>query len=163
MNATQKLLNTKMQTLPFYNLLNELVKAQKISSKIVSQGIINSSEFKTLLRSEILKKERAVNGGFNFNVKKQIELEKYFKQKFPTPLFKPENAPSKYRHTALSVKNQKCERCGYDKHPEILVVHHRDRNRKNGTKENLELLCPNCHEEEHLLNNDGRFKNKKSY
>ncbi len=158
MNATQKLLNTKMQTLPFYNLLNELVKENKISSKKVSQGIINSSEFKTLLRSEIIKKERVVNGGFNFNVKKQAELENYFRQKFPTPLIKPENAPSKYRHTALSAKQQKCERCGYDKYPEILEVHHKDRSRKNGVGENLELLCPNCHAEEHHLKNDGRFK-----
>jgi 5-methylcytosine-specific restriction endonuclease McrA len=133
---------------------------QKISSKKVSQGVINSTEFKTLLRSEILKKERALNGGWNFFVNKQVEFEKYFKLKFPTPLIKPENAASKYRATALSVKEQKCERCDYKKYPEILVVHHKDRNRKNGAKENLELLCPNCHEEEHLLNGDGRFKNK---
>jgi hypothetical protein len=150
-----------MQTLPFYNLLNELVNEQKISFKKVSKGVMDSPEFKTLLRSEIIKKERAVNGGFNFIVKKPAELEKYFNQKFPTALIKPENAASKYRATALSVKEQKCERCGYNKCSEILVVHHKDRNRKNGTKENLELLCPNCHEEEHLLNCDGRFTNKK--
>lgn len=149
-----------MQTLPFYNFLSELLNEQKISSKKVSQGVIDSAEFKTLLRSEIIKKERALNGGWNFVVKKQAELEKYFKTKFPTPLIKPENAASNYRATALSVKEQKCERCGYDKYPEILVVHHRDRNRKNGAKENLELLCPNCHEEEHFLNSDGRFTNK---
>lgn len=150
-----------MQTLPFYNLLSELVNAQKISFKKVSQGVIDSDEFKTLLRSEIVKKERAVNGGFNFIVKKPAELIKYFNQKFPTALIKPEDAASKYRATALSVKEQKCERCGYNKFPEILVVHHKDRNRKNGGKENLELLCPNCHEEEHLLNGDGRFTNRK--
>jgi hypothetical protein len=136
------------------------MRKQKISSKKVSQGVIESAEFKTLIRSEIIKKERAVNGGWNYVVKKQSELEKYFNSKFPTPLIKPENAASKYRETALSVKEQKCERCGYDKYPEILVVHHRDRNRKNGAKENLELLCPNCHEEEHFLNSDGRFTNK---
>jgi hypothetical protein len=149
-----------MQTLPFYNFLNELLRELKISSKKVSRGVIDSAEFKTLLRSEVVKKERALNGGWNFVVRKQGELEKYFKLKFPTPLIKPENAASKYRATALTVKEQKCERCGYDKCPEILVVHHRDRNRKNGAKENLELLCPNCHEEEHFLNSDGRFTNK---
>jgi len=147
-----------MQTLPFYNLLNELVKELKISSKKVSQGILNSSEFKTLLRSEIIKKDRAVNGGFNFIVKKQAELEKYFKSKFPTPILKPENAASKYRKTAMAFKQKKCERCGYDKYPDILEVHHKDRTRKNGASENLELLCPNCHAEEHHLKNDGRFK-----
>lgn len=149
-----------MQTLQYYNFLNELLKEQKISSAKVSQGIINSSEFKTLLRSEILKKERAVNGGFIFSVKKQTELEKYFKSKFPTPISKPENAASKYRTTALAAKQKKCERCGYDKCPDILEVHHVDRSRKNGASVNLELLCPNCHAEEHCLKNDGRFKRK---
>jgi hypothetical protein len=30
-------------------------------------------------------------------------------------------------------------------------VHHRDRNRTHNDEENLELLCPNCHYEEHYL------------
>lgn len=151
-----------MQTLPFYNFLSELLKEQKISSKKISQGVIDSSEFKTLLRSEIVKKERAVNGGWNFVVKKQAELEKYFKSKFPTPIYKSVNAASKYRETALATKQNKCERCGYDKYPDILEVHHKDRIRKNGESENLELLCPNCHTEEHYLRNDGRFKRGKN-
>lgn len=41
-----------------------------------------------------------------------------------------------------------CERCGYNK-KEILHVHHKDRNRNNNDLENLELICPNCHYEEH--------------
>lgn len=43
-----------------------------------------------------------------------------------------------------------CERCGYSKR-EILHVHHKDRNRKNNGPGNLELICPNCHYEEHYL------------
>lgn len=43
-----------------------------------------------------------------------------------------------------------CERCGYNK-KEILHVHHKDRNRNNNDLENLELICPNCHYEEHYL------------
>ena len=42
-----------------------------------------------------------------------------------------------------------CQRCGYNAHPEILGVHHMDRNRKNNSLENLEVLCPNCHSLEH--------------
>ena len=42
-----------------------------------------------------------------------------------------------------------CERCGYDARPEILVIHHKNRNRANNTKRNLEVLCPNCHAIEH--------------
>jgi len=43
-----------------------------------------------------------------------------------------------------------CGRCGYSK-VEILHVHHRDRDRKNNDDSNLELICPNCHYEEHYL------------
>lgn len=43
-----------------------------------------------------------------------------------------------------------CERCGYNK-KEILHVHHKDRNRTNNDMDNLELICPNCHYEEHYL------------
>ena len=43
-----------------------------------------------------------------------------------------------------------CERCSYEKF-EILHVHHKDRNRSNNDFDNLELICPNCHYEEHYL------------
>ena len=43
-----------------------------------------------------------------------------------------------------------CERCGYSK-AEILQVHHKDRDRQHNELENLELICPNCHYEEHYL------------
>lgn len=39
----------------------------------------------------------------------------------------------------------KCRKCGFDKHPEILGVHHKDGNRKNNMLSNLQVLCPNCH------------------
>lgn len=50
----------------------------------------------------------------------------------------------------LKVKGENCERCGYNKY-EILQVHHKDRNRFNNELDNLELICPNCHFEEHYL------------
>jgi 5-methylcytosine-specific restriction endonuclease McrA len=50
----------------------------------------------------------------------------------------------------LEVRGGICQRCGYSK-KEILHVHHKDRNRNNNTLENLELICPNCHYEEHYL------------
>lgn len=43
-----------------------------------------------------------------------------------------------------------CERCGFDQYPEILGVHHKDRNRKNNELSNLEVLCANCHSIEHM-------------
>ena len=46
---------------------------------------------------------------------------------------------------------EKCNRCSYSVYKEILVVHHIDRNRKNNTLKNLEVLCPNCHAIEHRV------------
>jgi hypothetical protein len=50
----------------------------------------------------------------------------------------------------LKYRGRNCERCNYSKY-EILQVHHKDRNRKNNDMNNLELICPNCHCEEHYL------------
>jgi len=54
-----------------------------------------------------------------------------------------------------------CERCGYNNHPEILQVHHKDRNRKNNATDNLEVLCPNCHSYDHYINKDGMYNQLK--
>lgn len=43
-----------------------------------------------------------------------------------------------------------CSRCGYNKHPQLLGIHHKDKNRENNNIENLEVLCANCHSEAHL-------------
>ncbi len=58
--------------------------------------------------------------------------------------------------TALYIKQEllrkrgaKCERCGYNKKEKILQVHHKNRNNKDNRRENLEIICPNCHCEEH--------------
>lgn len=50
----------------------------------------------------------------------------------------------------LNARGTVCERCNYSK-PEILQVHHKDRNRNNNSMDNLLLICPNCHYEEHYL------------
>ena len=60
-----------------------------------------------------------------------------------------------YRILKLKLFEQRgknCERCKCNR-IEILQVHHRDRNRGNNVIENLELICPNCHAEEHYLKN----------
>jgi len=53
----------------------------------------------------------------------------------------------------------KCNRCGYNKHPQILNAHHIDHNRENNSLENLELLCPTCHNEHHFLTKSGSWTN----
>lgn len=50
----------------------------------------------------------------------------------------------------IKLRGSVCERCGYNK-TEILQVHHKDKNRNNNSLNNLELICPNCHFEEHYL------------
>ena len=70
---------------------------------------------------------------------------------------------SNYRKYAMAAYPHQCNRCQYADFPEILEVHHIDRDRTNNELENLEILCPNCHQVEHLLNSDGRFWFKQDY
>lgn len=50
-------------------------------------------------------------------------------------------------------RGNKCERCGYDESPQILVFHHKIERSNGGadTVENGELLCPNCHAKHHYM------------
>jgi hypothetical protein len=67
-----------------------------------------------------------------------------------------------YREVARKHHPKKCNRCGYEELPGILRVHHKDRDRSNSDPENLEILCPNCHEIDHYLAGDGVYtKHKK--
>lgn len=52
----------------------------------------------------------------------------------------------------MNDRGEKCEKCGYDKY-EILQIHHKNRNNKDNNYKNLEIICPNCHYEEHYLEN----------
>ena len=65
---------------------------------------------------------------------------------------------SRYRKKALERGEIVCARCGYSKVPGILEVHHIDRNRENANIENLIILCPNCHAEDHFSRKDGRWR-----
>lgn len=58
----------------------------------------------------------------------------------------------------LALRGHKCERCGYSK-IEILQIHHKDKVHQNNSIDNLELICPNCHFEEHYLEKSWLRKN----
>lgn len=66
-----------------------------------------------------------------------------------------------YRILAYRYYDKKCNVCGYDKHPEILVVHHKDHDRTNNELDNLEILCPTHHNEHHYLTNSGPWSPNK--
>ena len=72
-------------------------------------------------------------------------------------------------------KDKKCRGCGYNKHPSILDFHHLNRNEKVDTINSLMkglhpiylikkeigkciLICPNCHREMHLLEDNNEFR-----
>jgi hypothetical protein len=57
---------------------------------------------------------------------------------------------SSYRERTLSTRTPVCAKCGYDKFVGVLVVHHADRDRTNCSDDNLTILCPTCHAEEHV-------------
>lgn len=61
------------------------------------------------------------------------------------------NAFEEYKH-----KIGKCERCGATEDKTTLHLHHKDRNWRNNSISNWEVLCPNCHRDEHK--NDLKFQ-----
>lgn len=63
----------------------------------------------------------------------------------------------RYRKLALEGHGATCARCGYSRYEGVLQVHHVNRNRSDNRLDNLEVLCPTCHVEEHFVSNDGSF------
>ena len=57
---------------------------------------------------------------------------------------------SQIKKRLLEERGGLCERCGFSL-TEILIIHHKDRNRNNNDLQNLEFICPNCHAQEHYL------------
>jgi 5-methylcytosine-specific restriction endonuclease McrA len=53
-----------------------------------------------------------------------------------------------FKNALISERGHKCEMCGNAEwlgHKITLELEHTDGNRQNNTKDNLKLLCPNCH------------------
>ena len=65
------------------------------------------------------------------------------------------------RNRLITLHGYKCCKCEYNKLP-ILHVHHKIEKSKGGTDDinNLELVCPNCHAEEHFLRREVKHKTK---
>ena len=56
-----------------------------------------------------------------------------------------------YSKTAYETYKNECSICGFNILPS-LEIHHIDKNRKNGDKDNLIILCANCHCQVHYGN-----------
>ena len=54
-----------------------------------------------------------------------------------------------YRHIAFRNYPPVCAECGIED-LRVLVVHHKDGNRRNNVVSNLKILCSNCHQIEHF-------------
>lgn len=65
--------------------------------------------------------------------------------------------PQGHRQKTRELFGNRCVRCQWGNVPEILELHHKDRNRKNNNLKNIELLCPTCHSLEHYYQRDGQF------
>ena len=100
--------------------------------------------------------------GFHFCSRKCKDQAQQLKNGF-TAIHPPHygSGSSGYREIALRDLPNKCNRCGYDKCSGALEVHHKNRNRLFNDVSNLEILCANCHAEEHYINNDGQFSKRK--
>jgi 5-methylcytosine-specific restriction endonuclease McrA len=73
----------------------------------------------------------------------------------------PVATPSGYRRVAFAHYAPRCDACQWDAHPEVLEVHHKDRNRANNHPTNLRILCPTCHDVEHLRTNSGKWARRR--
>lgn len=71
--------------------------------------------------------------------------------------FRWDNHIKKIRPSQVLLRNimQECQICGYKKIPQILERHHIDFDHSNNTINNLQVLCPNCHDEIHFLAKNG--------
>lgn len=91
---------------------------------------------------------------------KRCAMLKYMLTRYPDKYI-PVTRTKKVRQSArLKFKNC-CNRCGYNNAPQILEIHHIDRNSKNNSEINIELLCPNCHSLDHFKHKDGQYHSSK--
>lgn len=63
---------------------------------------------------------------------------------------------TKQTYRRIIKEDSVCEICGKEG---FLEVHHIDRNRDNNERDNLQILCPKCHKDQHPRKRDskGRF------
>lgn len=63
-----------------------------------------------------------------------------------------------HRAIAFTIYPPCCNRCGWKEYKPVLDTHHKDGNHNNNHPDNLEILCPTCHQKEHYLSKTGRWR-----
>ena len=118
---------------------------------------------KSFYRSARKKKLR--KSGLSFCGRKCRELAQKINTESSIPAIFPDHygtgAFLDYREKCFANNPHECNICGYHKVVQVLQVHHKDRNRANNNLDNLQLLCPTCHAEEHFTQKDGLWWNVK--
>ncbi len=103
-------------------------EGRKQSAEIISKRMLSFTQEKrneAIEKTKQLRHERYINTSFN-------ELPSVFLKK----------------RRVKEEQDYKCNQCGISewlKKPITLEVEHKDGNKNNNTRENLEALCPNCH------------------
>lgn len=77
-------------------------------------------------------------------------------------LFTQRNKKPPKRSLDMKDHYRACQRCGWGHEPAILHRHHKDRNRRNNSPTNIEILCPTCHVLEHFQAGDSIWSAKHS-
>jgi hypothetical protein len=76
----------------------------------------------------------------------QYRTDKYFKKFLNGEIISEKSA----KKALIRIYGEKCQKCGWEQKNPItgkcpIELHHKDANHNNNCKENIELLCPNCH------------------
>lgn len=125
---------------------NSIYKNQEVEKKC------SYCDTEILVKRSVAKKSRSGNNFCDSSCAASFN-NKITKKKGELPIWS-------YRKIAFANYALKCNRCDYDRYEGVLQVHHKDRDRRNCNLDNLEILCPTCHSEDHYLNGDGIFSNK---
>lgn len=67
------------------------------------------------------------------------------------------NGQRNYRKIAFRNHLPQCAHCKWSEYPEVLVVHHKDRDRTHNHPSNLEILCSRCHDIHHFKEKTGKW------
>lgn len=132
-------------------IVNSLMKFHNIKWKS------RNSKYKTISKScPICKEEfKTLNGGTEERFTCGYSCSNtYFRSGKNNGMYKSGNSTN-YRNKAFVELPNLCNRCNVED-KEVLVVHHKDRNRNNNDISNLEILCANCHMKEHKSQLSGR-------